>query len=263
MNVTWDEYKEIIGRNIRAGKNYIYRGQSDSLWGLTTSIHRADYIDSHSAFISYFESHLPKVRMKIEAWDNSSRDLDNPQELAEFLALLQHNGFPTPLLDWSDSPYIAAYFAFEGVSLSRPDSDELTIYSFDKDAWIDTYHQSYSWKSKNAFITMLRPNHKGNHKQMLQQGLFWFTNCPDPESHIKDHENTQSGPYLTKYIISVKERQIAMHDLAFMGITAVQLAPSLESVCKNAFESILVTPRVEQTASEKERIKNDNLKHGG
>jgi hypothetical protein len=31
---------------------------------------------------------------------------------ATYLAHLRHCGFPSPLLDWSKSPYVAAYFAF-------------------------------------------------------------------------------------------------------------------------------------------------------
>jgi hypothetical protein len=37
-----------------------------------------------------------------------------PEEDNEFLAYAQHYSLPTRLLDWSRSPYIAAFFAFEG-----------------------------------------------------------------------------------------------------------------------------------------------------
>ena len=44
----------------------------------------------------------------------------------EYLAHLRHNGFPSPLLDWSRSPYVAAYFAFSGAS----STDAAAIYVY-------------------------------------------------------------------------------------------------------------------------------------
>jgi hypothetical protein len=36
----------------------------------------------------------------------------------EYMAYLRHHGFPSPLLDWTRSPYIAAYFAFSNAMAS-------------------------------------------------------------------------------------------------------------------------------------------------
>jgi FRG domain len=45
----------------------------------------------------------------------------------EYLAHLRHNGFPSPLLDWSRSPYVAAYFAFSGAVTT---TDAVAIYLY-------------------------------------------------------------------------------------------------------------------------------------
>jgi hypothetical protein len=65
MKVSWDEYKVIVGKEIREQKNLIYRGQSDSAWKLTTSIHRTKQLHTHDDFLVYFRTVLPQVQEQI------------------------------------------------------------------------------------------------------------------------------------------------------------------------------------------------------
>jgi hypothetical protein len=238
MKVTWEEYKNLVTEDIKSRSQYIYRGQSNSSWMLQTSIHRTKQVRTFEDFKAYFVFVIPQIQEQVEAWDGKNRDLSDPIEMAQFIAFLQHNGFPTPLLDWSFSPYVAAYFAFEGVNHFEPVSEEVALYSFDQNQWMNTFKQIYQYDDENeGHVTILRPTFRNNHKQMLQQGIFWFTNCADPEAHVRLNE-TKERTFLKKYTLSVKERSNVMLDLELMGVTAMQLAPGIESVCKKAFESI-------------------------
>ena len=44
------------------------------------------------------------------------------------MAWLRQNGFPSPLLDWSRSPYVASFFAFDSVDFAI--TEKISIYSF-------------------------------------------------------------------------------------------------------------------------------------
>jgi hypothetical protein len=38
---SWNEFKQWVGRNVNVGKKYYFRGQSNSIWKLTTTFHRS------------------------------------------------------------------------------------------------------------------------------------------------------------------------------------------------------------------------------
>jgi len=251
MIVSWEEFKVVANSHIQeaAKGSFIYRGQFNSSWNLSTSLHRTGQIEEHKNFVGYFENILPFVQEPVEAWDGSRRDLTNPLQLAEFLAFLQHNGFPTPLLDWTFSPYIAAYFAFEGINHFTPQNDFVAIYAFNQGDWIKSYKQTHDYKPEAKHVTILNPTYRANPKQMLQQGTFMFTNLHDIEFHIHHNEKTQ-GQFLNKYEISVKERPKIFKDLIAMNITAMQLMPGMESVCKKVFAEICATHEVGMSPGE-------------
>lgn len=238
MRITWKEFKEIASDDVEKDGAYIYRGQSNSTWPLKSSLFRTDIVKNSSDIIEYVNYILPQVQEPVEAWSRQSWNLSDYHGLAEFLAYLQHNGFPTPLLDFSVSPYVAAHFAFVGVDHFDPKSDEASIYRFNQKLWGERFQEKTDIANVSPIVSVLRPYIRGNHKMALQQGLFLWANIPDVEMHIKAHEEFE-GQYLSKYTLDVTERPRVIRELSLMGISAVQLNPSIESVCMKALEDII------------------------
>lgn len=148
---TWAEFEETL-REIRAGRNefsslspLLFRGQEDSSWPLATTLDRtqermlfADYYRIISNIRPQIES-LTGAEWQIPAYsdvEKAVRDYDKfSMDLLcgrcpgyAYMAYLRHHGFPSPLLDWTRSPYIAAFFAFN--MASENSSTRVAIYVF-------------------------------------------------------------------------------------------------------------------------------------
>jgi len=63
-------------------------------------------------------------------------------------------------------------------------------------------------------------------------------NVQDIEQHIRSNEKN-GKQFLTKYELDVRERPHVIRELALMGISAIQLTPSVEAVCKKAVEDLI------------------------
>jgi hypothetical protein len=98
------------------GDHWIYRGQADANWWLKPSIElfrdslkvpvcQYSVIDLEKQFLYQFQSIASQFLENLPGLD----------EHLEWLAVLQHYGTPTRLLDWTYSPTVAAYFALREV----------------------------------------------------------------------------------------------------------------------------------------------------
>jgi hypothetical protein len=108
---TWGELQELLfadawrGDIGRIRSPYVFRGQSNAAYGLETSLQR--FVGDSGRWD--LEWHL------LRSFNHYARDeLRHVPFGAEFKAVAQHHGLPTRLLDWTYSPYVAAYFATRG-----------------------------------------------------------------------------------------------------------------------------------------------------
>ncbi|WP_237153684.1 FRG domain-containing protein [Oryzibacter oryziterrae] len=145
--VTWREYIEFIRVELdlftktkkEAGpleyfSSTLFRGQADELWDLDTSLERflrSEGLSGEGLFdaYSYYEildSIIPSINSYVDkTFDRIIlSDLEihgRMQSLPhyELMCYARHHGFPSPLLDWTQSFYIAAYFAYSNAKAER------------------------------------------------------------------------------------------------------------------------------------------------
>ncbi len=118
---TWQELKDWYWALSMGG--WVFRGQRDARWDITSSLERAipaslrgDSNDKkNQALIGKFleDSELPLFDRFSERLDQYVGAEAGADSILGKLALMQHHGVPTRLIDFTKSPYVATFFAVE------------------------------------------------------------------------------------------------------------------------------------------------------
>jgi hypothetical protein len=87
---------------------WAFRGHASADWKLEPSIQRLKNAYPHSFRTDAEEYVRQAFKRRTHLY---LRELPNDKDELEWLALMRHHGAPTRLLDWTRSPYVAAFFA--------------------------------------------------------------------------------------------------------------------------------------------------------
>ncbi len=222
-------------------KTVWYRGQSSNDWKLTPYYLRLANAQSESTLLKRFKQ---SAAMLIDT---------SPNESFDWLFLMQHYGVPTRLLDWSESPLVALYFAVENIESTEDGAlwllypTELNknarINNKDEDDYIPSFEdeelESYSVESLKAnpriqLLPVATIATRNNTRIQAQLGVFTIHHLENiPIEEIGD------STHAVKLTIPAGSKEVIRNQLTLLGYSKFQLFPELSSIGDIIKEGIL------------------------
>jgi hypothetical protein len=240
---SWSTYFDFLEAEVfnaslapAAKRKYIWRGQRRSDWSLSSSLDRLfDKLRSNGAV--KVES---RTREHLDSFMYATRGRrgNNPANLSEneWWALGQHFGLATPLLDWTRSPFAAAYFAFE--EFASDPTDHRVVYGLDQNAVMLRNNELLNGPSleqgRPAVIEFIDPMLDENQRLVSQGGLFTRAPIGTPIEHwVAGAFEGTSGVVLLRIEIPDLDRLTCLQALNRMNINHLSLFPDLTGASRS------------------------------
>jgi hypothetical protein len=151
---SWEEFEQRL-KDLREHVNspesaalpMLFRGQENSCWPLATTLERSN--QPGMLFQDYYRL-ISRVKPQVESFTGNEWQIPGYLEVEQvvreydafsvaltfgklpaypYMVYLRHHGFPSPLLDWTRSSNVAAYFAFSKAD-DAMDRGKVSIYVF-------------------------------------------------------------------------------------------------------------------------------------
>jgi hypothetical protein len=249
---SWEQFEEqlrvLLGDRLQRKSTsalhvspFLFRGLGNNSWRLTTTLERND---QEKMPLKQYYRLIMAVKPQIETFTGVLWDVLSYPEYIEWLdkndtlmpgnfpaynyiVYLRHHGFPSPLLDWTRSPYVAAYFAFRDLSVVE---GKVSIYVL----W-ESPGGGKVWTTGEPHIHSLGPYVRSHRRHFLQQSAYTICLVRKEEWSFAQHEDAfargdTNQDLLWKFDIPATERMKVLKTLDNYNLNAFSLFGSDESL---------------------------------
>jgi FRG domain len=243
---SWEEFLEVISDSPYS--NWAFRGQSDATWPLLSALPRYFVtFHIHPDGWQAQESRILRI-FKRKAHQYLSH-IPDPDDDFQWLALMQHHGAPTRLLDLTWSPYVAAFFALEratgdaavwafnpaqiSYTASITLRDGQTITPQEMDPRENGNLRRYFLSEETPFLWIGEP-YVMNPRLIAQSGTFAVAGTiSQPLEHILSRYPHPQETLVKLILPSAQVRDKGLRELYRMNITHATLFPDLDGLARS------------------------------
>ena len=218
----WSDFVGKVSDQKLPYRNWAFRGQEDSSWSLSSSLYRylSEYLPNSGDWERREEHSLRAFKRRARLLLERVPDDD---QIFEWWGLMQHHGAPTRLLDFTFSPYVAAFFALEKATKTA------AVWALNPKAMKNITASKNLPVGKRSDTTLYYGEPFVLSKRLIaQQGTFVITKTLEkPIDEIIDNPKN----VLAKFLLPAgKIRSEGMKSLYKMNIKQATLFPGLDGL---------------------------------